>query len=86
MQEQKPARLGFRQTIGRGVAGDQYGGDRFVVFGAQPIDDGEAALAAAKAVVAQDQRRLRRAGGEALDRFVAGAGRDDIVCPIRSGG
>src|ERR1700735_4217459 len=83
VHEQEAAGLGFRQTIRRGVAGDQYRGYRLVVFRTNPFDDDEPAFAFAKAVVAQDQRRFRGAGGETQDRFIAALDRDDGVSPSR---
>ena len=81
MHQQKAAGLGFRQTIRRGVASDQYRGYRLIVFCTNPFDDDEPTFAFAKAIVAQDQRRFRGAGGETQDRFIAAADRDDIVSP-----
>src|SRR5258707_15867959 len=83
VHEQEAAGLGFRQTIRRGVAGDQDRGYRLVVFCTNPFDDEESAFALAQAIVAQDQRGSRRAGRKTQNGFVAAAARDDVVPPSR---
>ena len=71
VQQDQAALLRLFEAIGGGVAGNQHGGDIFIVLGLQALDDGDAVLAVAQAIVADDQIRADGRRRDALQHFGA---------------
>ena len=69
VQQDETALLRLLQAIRGRIAGDQDGWDAFAVIGPQALDHGDAVLAVAQPIVADDEIRPARACRDAIQHF-----------------
>ena len=83
MQKNQPARPSLGQAIRRCISGDQHGWNILVVFRTHPLDDSNAILTLAQAVVANHKVRPVWPRRKLLHRLVTGSACNDVVPPAR---